>query len=92
MPKDDWLKARNKQKSKKNAKRTGPRGMSKEAKEACTERLSKPETKLWFGKHKGMMVKDVPREYLRWLANQDNHRNWRMKTLVAYIRGYLCYH
>ena len=36
-------------------------------------------SKIWFGKYKGMLVKDLPEEYLRWLLTsftiKENLRN-----------------
>ena len=28
-------------------------------------------TKIWFGKHRGKLVRECPRDYLEWLTQQD---------------------
>ena len=33
--------------------------------------MSESETQIWFGKHNGKEIKDVPGGYLRWLVTVD---------------------
>tara|TARA_Y100000361_G_scaffold152742_1_gene172911 strand:- start:1203 stop:1454 length:252 start_codon:yes stop_codon:yes gene_type:complete len=39
------------------------------------------DTILHFGKHKGSRVKDIDKEYLKWLHKQDIKQN--LKTLIG---------
>ena len=92
MPRDDWQSERNKDAAKRGKRKHKgrSRGMSAAAKAASIERLSSPETMLWFGKHKGQKVRDVPRSYLQWLLNSKSDReHWRMEALKGFLRQYL---
>jgi hypothetical protein len=45
---------------------------------------------VWFGKHKGRRIKDVPRSYLAWLVKaHTSGTSERMDALVSYLTVYL---
>ena len=94
MPKDDWAKAKRKDAAKKavadkpnKRKRHGRHGrrhaISKQRTNACN-----PNTKLWFGKYKDQAIKDIPRSYLSWLAQQSS-QSWRIELVQTYLLNYL---
>lgn len=87
MPRDDWARAKAKDAAR---RRVRPTKMSGKAKAASIRRLASPETKLWFGKHKGRKVREIPRDYLLWLLNTESDRkHWRMEALKGFLRGYV---
>jgi hypothetical protein len=53
------------------------------------ERLSSENTVLWFGKHKGVAIRNVPTGYLRWMVENINRDSWRMEVLCGFIAEYL---
>jgi uncharacterized protein (DUF3820 family) len=44
---------------------------------------------LWFGKHKGKYIFDVPPGYLGWLCNQPTPKSSNMVRLIEFLRVYL---
>ena len=36
-----------------------------------------------FGKHKGLRLKDIPKDYLQWMAENSNQEEWRQKAKAA---------
>ena len=65
-------------------KRHGYRhAVSKQLTNACN-----PNTKLWFGKYKDQAIKDIPRSYLSWLAQQSS-QSWRIELVQTYLLNYL---
>jgi len=61
-----------------------------QAKQQQLKRLQSLDTKLWFGKHEGMTIRqirtDYP-EYLQWLATRNpDRKHWRMRALVDFLQ------
>ncbi len=44
---------------------------------------------LWFGPHKDKRIRETPRPYLVWLAQQPDDWSWRMRGLKLFLRQYL---
>ncbi len=86
MPRDEWKRARERDKAKRQKRR--PKGVSKKILDKVLQptriatRLSW-NTTLWFGKHKGRRLHEAPPAYLLWL-----HANCR-KTKSRTIQGLL---
>jgi uncharacterized protein (DUF3820 family) len=103
MPRDDWAKASRKDAAKRGVKNSLPVSGKKKrrrrrdrkdkkvlAETIARKRLSSENTILWFGKHKGMRVGDIPRGYLWWLVqNHDQGRSWQMDMLCTFLQDYL---
>jgi exodeoxyribonuclease X len=45
--------------------------------------LARIPTVMTFGKHKGMVIKDVPRDYVRWLLGQPDVDPYLRQALTA---------
>jgi uncharacterized protein (DUF3820 family) len=95
MPKDLWLKARNKDIARKsNHERHFNRKRSK-----ALKRLKSPKriasrfnsnSQLWFGKFKHVAICNIPRSYLFWLTdNLSKGKSSRIDGLVLFLRKYL---
>jgi len=94
MPKDDWAKATAKDRGRQALRDGSALLTKKQVKGKGRKRRTKktgawsPNTVLWFGKHKDTAIKDVPLQYLNWLAKSE-HNNWRFVDLATYLRQYL---
>ena len=91
MPRDDWAKARAKDAAKRS-KRPQPRKSRKRGSRKRGVRSTNgwnPNTVLWFGKHKGQPLCNIPQDYLVWLANSNSDRSWRISELQRYLRTWL---
>jgi len=99
MPRDDW--ARENARAKYGpapAKKIGKKKSGAEEREACRKKNTRDDagpgnwnasSKLWFGKHKGKAIRDIPRDYLEWLVKQPEPTSWRLKRLRGFLVGYL---
>ena len=45
--------------------------------------MARIPTVMTFGKHKGMVIKDVPRDYVRWLLGQPDVDPYLRQALTA---------
>jgi|GEM_PF-4665737 len=78
MPTDEWLKAKMraqygpvryaKKKKQRRRKRPVRERPSEEVRDAA--KCLGPDSVMWFGKHKGTLLRDVPDSYFRWLTAQ----------------------
>jgi len=88
MPKDLWEKARAKDAAKKAAKRAS-RHRNKRKRLKPTNAWN-PNSKLWFGKHRDVAIKNVPIQYLQWLVNNSQPaKSDRVTALCKFLRSYL---
>ena len=99
MPRDDWERL-NRRESATKAVREGRALVIKQGKRPTGKRKrgrrhKKPAPKtgawsqntvLWFGKHKGQPLHEVPHNYLTWMASQPPHSSWRIAELCNYLR------
>lgn len=49
--------------------------------------LARVPTVMTFGKHKGLAIKDVPRDYMRWYLGQTDTDEYMRKAFLAYVYG-----
>jgi exodeoxyribonuclease X len=43
-------------------------------------------TRMFFGKHKGELFKDIPKDYLQWLSKQDDLDEDMRFTVEHYLK------
>lgn len=67
MPKDNWAKAKIRDKIRKN--KVAVKVIRERVPYWDTHNLLK--TKCWFGKYKGWLFEDIPTDYLIWLVNNS---------------------
>ncbi|MCK9570880.1 hypothetical protein M0R72_18160 [Candidatus Pacearchaeota archaeon] len=87
MPKDDWLKARQRDKVRRAGRQPGkPR--SKKPMPSATQIASRfsLSSVLWFGQFKGRSIRDTPKWWLQWLKNQELGDNRPMAGLILFLR------
>lgn len=52
------------------------------------ERISEPET-CWFGKHKGVLIRELEVSYINWLFKQDNPNKLFRKVVYKYHPAFM---
>lgn len=96
MPKDAWKPTRDRnatrrakadQWASKSKKRVESKARTKKKQAIMQARICRPETALWFGKHKGTRICDLPLSYIHWLAALQP-TSAPMQHLVCYLRTY----
>ena len=84
------------QKKKKNTKAATKRASRKRNKVKLLAKQPtnawNPNTVIWFGPAKDKPIKDVPKSYLKSLANWQEPRSTRIKSLCKYLKYYLAAH
>ncbi len=99
MPRDEWARAAARVKygpapykktasEKKRGKKRKPRRRKKKAAKT-TSGTWNANSKLWFGKHRDVAIRDVPLSYLRWFVSQPEPETWRLKRLRTFLVRYL---
>ena len=91
MPRDDWAKARAKDKARNSrGRRSVGRSRKRKQDRISQNRLQSPSTVLWFGVHKGKTlstVAEIEPSYIQWLSGLTPDKTaWRLKHLVKYLR------
>lgn len=96
MPRDDWAKARAKDAAKRGKKKPQPRHKNQTRRPRHTQprchltNAWSENSVLWFGIHKNTPVREVPRDYLKWLLNSDlSKKSWRIANLCNFLRAFL---
>lgn len=93
MPRDDWGKCRRRDGERRRACNNARSSAIAHWKllrdmtpKDCSGRFNS-NTMLWFGEHKGKMIREVPEKYLRWIASKTDWTAWRMVSLAKYLRA-----
>ena len=89
MPRDEWKRANDRSEYgpvRAEKKKDRKRGRHHKPKRRGTGAYN-GNMKMWFGKHKGEPLKDVPEPYLRWLAFQPRCQSWQINALCCHLRG-----
>ena len=90
MPKDEWA---NNRKPKRERDQWRPKKPKKaileRQRKILRDRLMTAEAPLWFGKYQGVKIKDIPRDYLRWMLDNLSPNGERMKAVLEFLRAYL---
>ena len=76
MPKDHWAAARTRDRLRKLSK------LVSKGPEVWSE-----ATVLWFGKYKDYAVRDVPRDYLAWLARLEKPTSEKIRSLCLWLKA-----
>ena len=85
MPKDDWAKAKRKDAAKKSV--ADKKADLLYGRPFVPKRFASefgPESKLWFGKYKDQLIKEIPTTYLSWLVQQPP-KDDRTRQLRVYL-------